>query len=247
VIQTQKQSKDIYRRVVSNFLSLSVLAFLVAASAQAAIVQVPLDLGGDSSGWIAEYNDGGGLLQINVDNVLSDRVIIQKSAEFLSPPSNGVFPPAVVIFKQVAADAVPLIVINDEILNNSTGVDWGGFRMVLVDSGDAWFDVPLTDASDGGNGFSIAPFTQSSFTPAGPNPVVFEVSNGTVPDGFTFNPGGAPDGELFIRTNPHASAPFAVFALKEFPVMVPEPTTAVLVLLGLAAFGCRRRRAGLAA
>jgi len=242
MIWTTYRSQVLFRRIASYALSFAVLAFLFAAPSQAAVVQVPLDFGGDSSGWIAEYEENGGMLQIVVDGVQSDRVIIQKIAEFQSPPVNGVFPPIVVTFKQVAADAVELIVINDEVLSNSTGVDWTDFHMQIVDSGDAWFDVPLTDASNGGNGFSIAPFTQSNFSPAGPNPTVFDMFDGTVPDGFTFVPGGAPDGELYIRTNTHAVAPFTIFSLKEFPTIIPEPSTLLLVLFGSSLIGLGRRR-----
>jgi hypothetical protein len=238
---------------LSIFVFLALLSF-GHSQAHAAIITVPLDQGGDSSGWVAQWEDFGvtGVIDINVDNVIlnnpngDDRVIIEKGATFFSPPSDGVFPPVIITFKQVAADAVPLIVINDEILNNETGVTWTDFHMELIDHGDAWFDEQLTNASNGGDGFSIFPFTQQSFSPAGPNPTKFDIfGGGTIPDGTSFFPGNGPfDGELFIRTRTGTGEPgdpFTIFALKEFPT-IPEPSTLALAAFGLLGTGCRRRK-----
>ena len=95
--------------------SLLALMLLFAVPAQAAIVTIPLDQGGDSSGWIAQWDDFGviGVIDINVDNVIlnnpngDDRVIIQKAATCFSPPSNGVFPPVIVTFKQLPPTRFP--------------------------------------------------------------------------------------------------------------------------------------------
>jgi len=219
------------------------LAAWFATPVQAGMVQ--LEQGGNDSGWSAEWHpDFDPFVEVQVDNILSDRVIIQKSAEFLQPPSNGVFPPVVITFKQTKADAVKYIVINDEILTNSTGSPWFDFHMELIDMGDAWFNEALSDASAGGTGFNIVPFQQYDFN-SGPQPKNFDVWDGMIPDGGTWFPGDGPfDGELFIETVTGAGTlqdPFTVFSLKEFPT-VPEPSSILLMLLGAGLVNCARRR-----
>ncbi len=211
------------------------LALSCASSGVAGTVQL------GSSGWQASWDSSlDPYVDIIVDAVVpsEDAVIIQKAAEFIQGPGfGGLFPPIAITFTQTDANAVSRIVINDEIITNNTGHDWLDFHMQLVDSGDAMFNAADTNASAGGNGFSIAPFTVQSFGP-GPNPpyTTYNLRGGVVPDGTVWFPGsGAADGELFIDTITGAGTvndPFTVFTLKEWPT-VPEPASGLLVCLGL--------------
>jgi hypothetical protein len=140
-------------------------------------------------------------------------------------------------FNQVAADAVPVIIINDEAITNNTGTAWNAFVMEVLDAGDAEFD-PVASA-----GLDITPFTVANFSP---DNTIFTASGGIVPDGDTWWPGNAPfNGELVINTAPGdgITTPFLTFSLKENPVLVPEPATLALVALGLVALALRERRA----
>lgn len=191
-------------------------------------------------GWQASWDNSlDGLVQVVSQGVVGDTVFIQKAAEFTQGPDQfGLFPSIPITFTQIAPGAVPNIGILDEIITNSTGVDWTDFHMVLVDGGDAAFD-PIATLNSGGDppiGWTIAPFTQAAFSDGN---MRLDISGGVVPNGTQWFPGdGASDGTLFIATVPHAAEPFTVFTLKETPT--PEPGT--LVALGLAALAVRRRR-----
>lgn len=207
----------------------------VAASAAAALCNVPasahtIPLG--ASGWEAVFDDSlVGLVDIAVDLVTDDAVFIQKSAEFTQGPGPGGFPRIPILFRQTQADAVSQIIINDEIITNSTGADWTDFHFELLDGGDAVFDTSSV--------FDTTPFNNQFFSPDGTEFTVdgFGLGPGgtdaIIPDGAVWFPGnGAFDGELIINVTPHAQAPFAVFTLKETPT--PEPASLLLLLAGAA-------------
>lgn len=186
-----------------------------------------------TSGWQASWDDSlHGLVGIVVDGVTSDAVIIQKAAEFIQPPGvGGLFPPIAITFQQIAGNAVPNIIISDEILTNSTGTAWTDFHMSLVDGGDAAFNAAATI----GSGFSTAPFGHLTFSLGN---TALDVdgfglgaggSDATIPNGGIYSPGAAA-GELYIVTSPHSAEPFTTFTLKEWPT--PEPATGVILLLG---------------
>lgn len=187
-----------------------------------------------TSGWQATWDNSlNGLVDIIIDAQGPDFVLIQKAAEFRDGPGiGGIFPPIVITFQQIAVNAVPNIIIADEILTNQTGVPWTDFHMELVDSGDAVFDPAATF----GSGFSVAPFTNLVFQPGNTTLDIF--GGGSVPNGGIYVPGAGP-GELYIRATPHASAPFTTFSLKEFPT--PEPSTALLLAAGAAVLRRRGR------
>lgn len=208
------------------------LAALAIGGGMAGAVQADTVVLG-TSGWQASWDSSlDGLVDIVLDGITSDSVIIQKAVEFTQPPGvGGLFPPVAVVFQQISANAVPNIIITDEILTNSTGTAWTDFHMQLVDSGDAVFNPAATT----GSGFSTAPFGHLTF---GSGNTTLDVdgfglgpggSNATVPHGGIYSPGAAA-GELYIVTNPHSSAPFTTFSLKESPT--PEPATGLVLLLG---------------
>jgi len=200
-----------------------------------------VDIGG---GWRAEWDASlDGLVDMNSLGVVDDAVFIQKSAEFTQGPVNGVFPAIPIVFRQIAADAVTNIVIDDEIIINSTGVDWFDFHMVILDSGNALFDPDATMNSGGGGpiGWTINPFTQASFNA---DLTELDIFGGVVATGSSWFPGdGADDGQLWINVVPGdgVTVPFTVFTLKEFPT-IPAPSAAVMFALGGGLCLRRRRR-----
>ncbi|HMQ16011.1 MAG TPA: hypothetical protein PKC49_08565 [Phycisphaerae bacterium] len=209
------------------------MALSLAASAHAGSI----DIGG---GWRAAWDASlDGYVQIISNGVVGDAVFIQKSAEFTQGPDQfGFFPAIPITFTQIEANAVHNIVIQDEIITNSTGHDWTDFHFDIIDAGDAWFD-PVAPANSGGAppiGWTIDPFTQAAFSP---DLMRLDVWDGVVPNGTQWYPGdGLSNGDLWISVVPHAEAPFTVFTLKETPT--PEPTT--LLTLAMGGLLLRRRR-----
>jgi hypothetical protein len=199
-------------------------AVFCVSPVQAATIQL-----GDS-GWQASWDNSlDGFVDLAIDLVTDDAIFLEKSAEFIFPPGPGGFESINITFQQIAVDAVSQIVISDEILTNSTGADWGGFNMQLLDGGDATFNPGLS------SGFNTSPFNNQSYSDGNTN---FSVSGGVVSNGSVWFPGTGP-GELYIDVNTADAAPFTVFTLKETPV--PEPGT-VGLLLGGAAVLLRRKK-----
>ena len=169
-----------------------------------------------------------------------DAVFIQKSAEFTQGPVNGVFPSIPIVFRQIPSYTgvrASYIVIDDEIITNSTGSDWTDFHMDLLNHGEVVFNPALTLASGGGGpiGWTISPFLQAAFTPDNSR---LDIWDGVVADGDVWFPGdGATNGHLWIQVN-NVNAN-SLFVLKE----TPTPTPGALALLGVATLlGSRRRR-----
>ncbi len=206
-------------------LFIGALVLVAGATAQAGFVNL------GTSGWRAEWDSSlDPFVDINYVTETSNAVFIQKAAEFTQGPVNGVFPSIPIIFRQIAWPAVSNIVIDDEIIVNSTGHDWTDFHIDLVDGQDALFDPVATANSGGGGpiGFSISPFMQAAFSG---DLQRLDIWDGVVPNGGAWFPGdGATDGQLWINVNPHQEAPFTLFTLKETPT--PEPASLVLLALG---------------
>jgi MYXO-CTERM domain-containing protein len=174
-------------------------------------------------------------------------VFINKSAEFIQGPVNGVFPTIPIVFREIAGFTGPVvqnIVIESEEITNSTGVDWTDFHLDVLDHGEVYFDVARTAASGGGGpiGWSIAPFTTAAFGDfLGANQATrLDIAGGTVANGDVWFPGsGASDGQLWIHVNNVAAPGNSLFVLKETPT--PAPGAIALLAVG-ALFGSRRRR-----
>ena len=230
-------------QVISPVLVCILLAVFPTASPAAVIVPLVIDEEETTSdsGWEVQIPDDVHY-GVNVDSITEGPdgfVAIEISKEFLQGPSPfGVVPGVIMTFRQTADDAntVPTIVINDEIVTNSTGVTWIDFHFILLDSGTVNFDPKLSA------GFNVGPaFTSSTFSD---NNTRLDISGGPgVGDGVTWNPGGAPeDGELVI--NVEVGEPGArIWHLKELPT-IPEPATlAWFTTAGLLGLRVRRRNA----
>lgn len=212
------------------------LAALIAGFAgSVASADVVRDLGG---GWqviiadaIADQIDIVADGFVTIDGVRT--LVIEKFAEFRNyDPQTGLFMGLPIQFRQVGADAdtATRIIITDEALYNNTAQSWTGFRMQLIDSGQAGFDPVATFAS----GFSIGPFTTTAYS-NGNTQVDF--GGGVVAAGGIWYP-GLGSGGLVINVNLANQNP-VVFTLKETPT--PTPGAAALLGMGMLA-GSRRRR-----
>lgn len=206
-------------------LSVAVVACAAAMSvsefASAGLVTVQLG----NSGWQAEWDNAlNPLVDINFVDQVGDAVFIQKSIEFTS------FTAVPIVFRQISQNAVSNIVIDDEILTNSTGLPWTDFHMSLSSNlNNTAFD-PANSA-----GFSVAPFTNSVFSAGNTQLDIF--GGGSVPDGGIWFP-GLTSGQLWIHVDLAPTAP-TVFTLTE----VPTPAPGVLGLLATSlVVGTGRRR-----
>jgi len=209
--------------VLAALIGVSLLAVTAVAQDRSSVV-----LG--NSGWQATWDSSlDPYVSIVVDHETSDAVFIQKSAEFIQPPGGGGFPAIPIFFQQIAWPAVTQIVINDEIITNSTGADWTDFHWSVLDGPDAWF---LNGPSFF---FTTSPLDNQYFSPDARS---FWVDGGVILAGSVWFPGnGALDGELPINVVPHQSLPYTAFTLKETPT--PEPAS--LLLAALCLCGLRRR------
>ena len=196
-----------------------------------------------NSGWQVSWDSSlDPFVDIAVDAVTENAVFIERTAEFIQGKGPAGFPTIPITFTQIEADAVKQIVINDEVITNSTGSDWTGFQFQLLDGNDVAFNPDMTNASAGGSGFSSSPFDNQIFSP---DKKAFSVDgfglgsgggNAVIADETQWFAGsGARDGELYIDVvtgDGSLEDPFTVFTLKETPSFVPEPTAVGLLALG---------------
>jgi hypothetical protein len=216
----------------------AVIALAAVGSASAGVVTI-------GGGWKAIWDDSlDPFVDIQDHGLVGDAVHIEKSAEFTQGPTNGIFPSIVVVFQQDPAWTGPyanFIVIDDEIIKNSTGEDWTDFHMILMDHGEVFFRPDLTAASGGGGpiGFSIDPFTNAQFVDGDTR---LDIDGGVVPDGGLWFPGGGlSDGQLWIEVSTaNAGGLPKTFVLKEIPT--PEPGTLALCTFGAVFVVGRKRR-----
>jgi hypothetical protein len=209
----------------------------------------PAALGGPTfildGGWQATVVDPGTAFIVNDPPLPGppDTPVIEISKDFVDPPGPaGAYPPINIVFQQIAPDASTSsrIIIADEVITNLTGTDWTDYHWQILDSGDAWFNVPLS------SGWSVNPFTGPA-TFSDPNNIFggdddratdIDVFGGPVFDNTSFNP-GVLGGELVIDANLAGSATPVVFTFKQFPT--PEPSTLALLAVGLLVFRRRQR------
>jgi hypothetical protein len=160
-------------------------------------------------------------VEIDFIQVIENTIFLQKSAEFRQPSINGSFAPIVIHFIQTGPSTVDSLVMDDEIISNSTGELWNGFLMFFQGNSSASFNPQMTSASGGGGpiGFSIDPFTNATFIDTNRRLVI---SGGTVEDDDVWWPGGGlNDGQLWINVQSGAQGSFSSFDLNEQPMGAP--------------------------
>jgi hypothetical protein len=216
----------------------AVVVFALALPAPAAVVNLGM-------GWQASWDDSlDGLVDVINSGEVGDTLFIQKFCDFRQGPVNEVIPPILIQFQQIAPSAAAHIVIDDEMLTNSTGVTWTDFHIELVNlSGGAVFD-PVKTAASGGTGpigWTVEPFALAVFSS---NLKKLDIWGGEVPSGTIWWPGdGASDGQLWIDLKPGPNNSCS-FVLVEQPTTtgIPEPATLCLLALGGLALLKRKRK-----
>jgi len=203
------------------------------------------DLGGNwQAEWDASLDPYVSVESLGIQSTPDgDAIFIEKSAEFIQPSVNGVFPSIPIVFRQTGPSDVEFIVIEDEVITNSTGEDWFDFHLQLVDGNDAFFDPTRTMNSGGAGpiGWDVSPFTQAEFSPDNRE---LDIFGGSVADGETWTPGFTAPGEggaLWIDVNSADSKPFTIFTLKETPSIPSPASIALLALAGITALPRRSR------
>jgi hypothetical protein len=153
-------------------------------------------------------------------------------------PSDAV----VITFTKTSATANNLV-INDEAVNNQSGLDWIGFRFTLSSGTTAPGTTPFYSWAfrDAGGGlsqnrgdFRIDPFTAFHFENDAQDLIV---DGGTVANGSTWFPGAQSDTSLAIVASANASN---TFTLKEIPIPIPLPAAAWTGLTGLVGLALAR-------
>ncbi len=185
----------------------------------------------EASGWRVEVDTS------LVDNVMlnplsatTDELRVIKSAEFDSVSNlTGIVDSIVLQFTQIDTDenTADRIVLDSEVITNSTGVDWSSFVISVLGS-SAEFNGTLSSS------FAAPPFPNADITSdeAG-------FSGGVLPDGGVWLP-GLFAGNLVIDIDLDQADP-VTFGLKELPIAVPAPGAGVLALCGFGAMARRRR------
>jgi hypothetical protein len=220
--------------VKSQLRCAALAGVLVLAAGSVANADIIRDLGG---GWqiiIATAFQDHVDVVTDAFNAQTNTLVVEKFAEFTQvDPFTGMPGGISVTFRQILPDAQTAnhIVITDEALYNFTGMNWTGFRMQLIDSGQATFDPAATAAS----GLNINPFTAIAYS-NGNTQVDF--SGGVVPNGGAWYP-GISQGGIVINVNLAADGPVQ-FSLKETPI--PTPGAAALMGVGGIVFASRRKR-----
>lgn len=205
------------------------------AAAPSQAVTVPLtgtDAFGNTinSGWTASYSDAYQAAGWNVSLAFrglsadGSQFYFEKDATFMSPAGDGVNG-LEILFQKTDPNAKELV-INDEILQNQTGVDWTAFQWKLVSGGTAAFTFAPTNGT--ADGFAISPYTSMSFADSNQT---LNFSGGTVANNQTWFAGANSATGIAIVSGSADS-----FALKETPVAIPLPAaawTGMSTLLGL--------------
>ena len=220
-------------RVLAALLTLSLACAVMTVMTTPAAAAV-VDLGG---GWQASWPDSLDSLVSMTGELVDGVLIVRKTAKFTQPPVNRIFPTIPIVFTQNAQVAATHIVIDNESIQNSTGVDWRDFHIDLLGGGTV-FDSVSTKNSGGPDpiGWDIAPFKQAAFTTL----QLLDIWDGIVPAGQFWLPGdGTAGGQLWLDVFPTQNVS-AFFTLKETPT--PEPATVCLLAFGGVALLTKRGR-----
>lgn len=205
----------------------TVFGFSLTSSSQAATVALTgTDASGNviNSGWVASWSDAFDAAGWNISLVFrglsgdGSQFFFEKDATFKSPAGNGV-DGLEIQFTKVDPNAKELV-INDEILNNQTGIDWEAFKWQLASGGTSGGPSFTFAATNGpASGFQISPFTQLAFAD---NNTTLNFSGGVVANGSTWFAGANSATGIAIVSGNTADS----FALKETPIPIPLPAAA---------------------
>lgn len=203
-----------------------------------------------SFGWSATWDSSFDLnLDVTPDLSLGNNVVVlEKHVIFTKEMVNSVtggIDPVKITFRQISANAKPLIVIADETVVNNTGLAWNGFRFTVQEgstgtASDSRFDTALSA------GFDTTPFTTKTYSH---NDQILDVTGGIVADGGLWTPGtGVGKGELVINAIPVlGGASWRTIDFKEQPSIgtaIPLPAaawTGLSGLIGLGIFGAAKK------
>jgi hypothetical protein len=223
--------------MTAKWIKLSVAAVAAATlfgfSSSSQAVTIPLtgtDAFGNTinSGWVASYADSYAAAGWNVSLAFrglstdGSQFFFEKDATFMAPAGNGI-DGLEIQFTKVDPSAKQLV-INDEIINNQTGVDWNGFQWRLASgstSGGPGFTFSTTNGP--ADGFAISPFTTMTFAEGN---TVLNFAGGTVANGQTWFAGANSLTGIAIVSGANTSS----FALKEIPAGGPGAQPAPIPL-----------------
>jgi len=193
-----------------------------------------------SIGWTLSTPDGQ-VASLIKPRTVGNQVFFQKTATFTTASD-----PIILSFNRTS-DTAKQLVINDEVVTNSTGQDWTGYRMI-VSAGSSGGTPNFAFLTSAGSelGVNIDPFTAFKFVN---NNTELQLTDGTVKAGTNWTPGSTSSTGLAIVTN-NTSADH--FTLKEIPLVgtvtppvpIPLPTAAwaglsTMLLVGFVGAGKR--------
>jgi len=227
-----------------KWVTLSAAAVLGFAGIASATPKELTDNNGNSSGWTWDVSAATepfvNLVFIRTEG---NNFFFEKDAEF-----KNVTDPIVITFNKIGGASAKTLVINDEAVQNNTGVDWTSFRLDLSsgsNGGTPNFAFVTSDSSPGIGDFKIDPFTQFQFSNANSTLLL---NGGTVKAGSTWFPGAQSNTGLSIV----ATGTDTTFTLKELanagagpgPTPIPLPAaawTGLSGLIGLAVVSAARK------
>jgi hypothetical protein len=227
---------------MSKWIKLSVAAVaatVIGFSTQSKAATVALtgtDAFGNAvnSGWVASWADAydaaGWEVNLTFRGLSANggQFFFEKDAIFKAPAGDGVNG-LEILFTKVDANAKELV-INDEVLQNQTGVDWNAFQWILASGNNAGGPAFTFAATNGPeSGFEISPFTQMSFANGGS---VLNFTGGTVANGQTWFAGANSATGIAIVSGADTTS----FVLKEVPVGVPGTGPGPVIPLPAAAW-----------
>ena len=222
----------------SALLAVGCAALLITQPARAVSVELK-DNTGASSGWmytVPDATEAATGVTITFQRSSGNDFFFTKTANV---PAANLTTPIIITFDRVASVASPKnLVIGEESIKNTSGVDWTGYRMILS-SGSSGGTPNFAFNTSGfpGADFKIDPFTTFTFVNTNTE---LDLGGGTVKNGSTWTPGSTTGTGLALVTNNQTSGHFT---LKELPIsggapgpVIPVPTaawTGLTTMLGL--------------
>lgn len=174
-------------------------------------------------------------------------ITISKNFRFGPDPLTGLYPAIELDFSQMDGVApenlATRIIIQSELINNSTGTDWTDYHWKLFGHEIARFNRDLTNptADFEEDGWWLDAFSEFAWDYDAEHDIdMLNAWNGVVPDGEAFFPGSGSGSLVIDVTLDGQSTPdTAVFKFVQTPT--PEPATISLLVLGGAVLLSKRR------